>query len=275
MTNLLEVENVRRAFGGLVAVDGVSFKVSQGRIKGIIGPNGAGKTTLFNILSGLLRPETGRVVFKGRVLNGCRPFQIARAGLSRTFQNPSLFLQLSVLENVMVGRHGKTRRGFLACGLRLPGQAAEERSIREAALAQLEFVGLSHLAGLPAASLAFGQRRMVELARALASDPELLLLDEPASGLNTREKEDLSGLIRKCRERGVTVLLVEHDMSVVMGLSDDVLVLHHGAVIAEGAPAVVQNDQKVISVYLGGGLQTDMETPPLAESTGQRTCCSR
>jgi branched-chain amino acid transport system ATP-binding protein len=252
MTTLLEVENVRRAFGGLVAVNDVSFKVSQGQVKGIIGPNGAGKTTLFNILSGLINSEAGRIVFNGRPVNGSKPFEMARAGMSRTFQTPSLFLQLSVLENVMVGRHGRSRKGFIGCGLRLPGQGREERSIHAAALAQLEYVGLSHLAELPASSLAFGQRRMVELARALASEPALLLLDEPASGLNTKEKEDLGVLIRKCQERGVTILLVEHDMSMVMGLSDDILVLHNGAVIAEGAPAVVQNDERVVRVYLGG-----------------------
>jgi branched-chain amino acid transport system ATP-binding protein len=252
MTSLLEVENVRRAFGGLVAVDGVSFKVTRGQVKGIIGPNGAGKTTLFNILSGLIKPEAGRIVFNGRLLNGSKPFQIARAGMSRTFQTPSLFLQLSVLENVMVGRHVRSRKGFIGCGLRLPGQGTEERSIHAAALAQLEYVGLSHLAEFPASTLAFGQRRMVELARALAAEPALLLLDEPASGLNTKEKEDLAVLIRKCRDRGVTILLVEHDMSMVMGLSDDILVLHNGAVIAEGAPAAVQNDEKVVRVYLGG-----------------------
>jgi branched-chain amino acid transport system ATP-binding protein len=255
MKTLLEVENVQRSFGGLIAVDRVSFKVFQGQIKGIIGPNGAGKTTLFNILSGLLKPETGRVVFKGRVLNGCRPFQIARTGMSRTFQTPSLFLQLGVLENVMVGRHVRSHHGFLGCGLCLPGQGREERSIHAASLAQLEYVGLSHLADFPAATLAFGQRRMVELARALAGEPDLLLLDEPASGLNTKEKEDLAVLIRKCRDRGMTIILVEHDMSMVMGLSDDILVLHNGAVIAEGVPAAIQNDEKVIRVYLGEEFQ--------------------
>ncbi len=255
MRVLLEVENVRRSFGGLVAVDDVSFKVAAGQIKGVIGPNGAGKTTLFNMISGLLKPETGQITFKDRPITGLKPCRIASAGLSRTFQNPSLFLQMNVLENVMVGRHSRTRSDFLSCGLRWPGQLKEERAIREAALGQLEYVGLTHLAAFPAGALAFGQRRMVELARALATEPEMLLLDEPASGLNTKEKEDLGGLIRKIRNRGITVLLVEHDMSVVMGISDDILVLHNGVAIAEGAPAVVQNDQRVVRVYLGGEFQ--------------------
>lgn len=252
---LLEIENVRRSFGGLVAVDGVSFEVNAGQIKAIIGPNGAGKTTLFNIISGLLKPDAGRIRFKERAITGWKPYQIARAGISRTFQNPSLFLQMSVLENVMVGRHRRTRSGFLSCCLRLPGQRHEERAIRQAALAQLDGLGLAHLAGRPAGALAFGQRRRVELARALATEPELLLLDEPASGLNTKEKADLGNVIRGIRDRGITILLVEHDMTMVMELSDDILVLHNGTPIAEGAPAVIQNDQKVISVYLGGEFQ--------------------
>jgi branched-chain amino acid transport system ATP-binding protein len=176
---------------------------------------------------------------------------------------------MSVLENVMVGRHRRSGREFAACCLRLPGQPKEERSIREAALAQLDYVGLAHLAGFPAGGLSFGQRRMVELARALATDPELLLLDEPASGLNTREKENLGALIRRIRDRGVTVLLVEHDMTLVMDLSDDILVLHNGMIIAEGSPATIQSDPNVISTYLGGEFRPTEEVE-LALLTGER-----
>jgi len=252
---LLEVKNVRKSFGGMVAVDDVSFDVKQGQIKALIGPNGAGKTTLFNIISGLLPTETGQVLFKNKRTTGLKPFQIARAGISRTFQTPSLFLQMNVLENVMVGHHCRTSREFLSCCLRSPGQRREERAIGLAAIGQLDYVGLGALANASAGSLAFGQRRMVELARSLATQPELLLLDEPASGLNTRETDDLAKMILKIRDRGITVLLVEHDMSLVMDVSDEVLVLHNGRTICQGPPQQVQNDPNVISVYLGVGLE--------------------
>jgi branched-chain amino acid transport system ATP-binding protein len=249
---LLEARDLRKSFGGLVAVDNVSFNVSGGQIKALIGPNGAGKTTLFNVITGLLKPDRGRIVFKGREIQGSEPYQVARAGISRTFQNPSLFGRMTVLENVMVGCHGRGAAGFLRCALRPPSQRREERQIREAAGRELEFVGLETLGNAPALALTFGQRRMVELARALATGPELLLLDEPASGLNTREKRDLGELVSRIRSRGVTVVLVEHDISMVMRLSDEVLVLHNGAPIAEGPPAAIQNDPNVVRVYLGG-----------------------
>lgn len=248
---LLEVENVRRSFGGVVAVDRVSFTVAPGQIKAVIGPNGAGKTTLFNIISGLLKSETGSITFQGKRISAYKTYQIARAGMARTFQNPTLFLKMSVLENVMVGCHSRTRAEFAACALRSPLQIREERSICAAAMARLEYVGLAHLAKVSAGALPFGQRRMVELARSLATEPALLLLDEPASGLNTKETNDLGTLIRRIRADGVTVLLVEHDMSLVMDISDDILVLHNGTPIAEGPPSIIQNDPKVISIYLG------------------------
>ncbi|MEN6587365.1 MAG: ABC transporter ATP-binding protein, partial [Sulfuricella sp.] len=248
---LLDVQNVRRSFGGMVAVDNVSFSVANGQIKAVIGPNGAGKTTLFNIVSGILAAETGQVLFAEKRISGLKPYQIARAGVSRTFQNPSLFLQMNVLQNVMVGQHCRSRREFAACCFRLPGQRREERAIREAAMAELDYVGLAHMASLPAGSLAFGQRRMVELARSLATQPALLLLDEPASGLNTKETDDLSKMIVKIRDRGITILLVEHDMSLVMSISDEILVLHNGRRIGEGTPAEIQNDAEIISIYLG------------------------
>ncbi|MBN1675815.1 MAG: ABC transporter ATP-binding protein [Kiritimatiellae bacterium] len=251
---LLEVRNIRHCFGGLVALDRVSFNVQKGTTKAVIGPNGAGKTTLFNIISGAIRPDTGTVSFRGVDITGRKPHRIARVGLARTFQAPSLFLRMTALENVMVGRHCRTRAGFAPCALRLPRQGREERAIREKAMSHLERVGLAAAADIPVGSLSFGQRRMVELARALASEPQLLLLDEPAAGLNTKETDDLADLISRLLRDEITVLLVEHDMSLVMDISQDILVLHFGTPIAEGPPADVRNDERVVSVYLGGAL---------------------
>ncbi len=248
---LLEVEGLGKRFGGLVALDRVSFRVDEGRIKAIIGPNGAGKTTLFNLVSGIFPPTTGQIRYDGTITTGWRPYQIAALGVARTFQNVSLFLHMTVLENVMVGRHRRARHGLLSCAFRGPGQRGEERALRESARAQLDGVGLADRADVPAGALSFGQRRMVELARALATEPRLLLLDEPASGLNLKETDDLAVRIRRIRDRGVSVLLVEHDMSLVMDVSDDILALHFGTVIAEGPPARIQNDARVVAVYLG------------------------
>lgn len=250
---LLEINNIRQCFGGLVALDKVSFLVPKGSIKAVIGPNGAGKSTLFNLIAGVFRPTAGRIAFNGKPITGLKPYQISRLGISRTFQSPSLFLRMSALENVMVGRHGRTRSGFVASAIRLPSQRREEKALAESAREQLKQVGLESRADVPVGSLSFGQRRMVELARALATEPLLLLLDEPASGLNTRETEGLAALICRIRESGVTILLVEHDMSLVMDISDDILVLHYGTPIAEGAPLAVRNNPNVVAVYLGGG----------------------
>ena len=252
---MLRLENICRSFGGLVALDDVTFNVDPGHIKGVIGPNGAGKTTLFHVISGLLSPNGGEVILQDRAITGLRPYQIARRGISRTFQNLSLFSNMTVLENVMVGRHRCSSCGVLAAALRIPRQRKEERAMRTAAEAQLDRVGLAEVANLPVGSLSFGQRRMVELARALATEPKLLLLDEPASGLNTHETDDLGDLIRRIRDSGITVLIVEHDMSLVMDVCDDIVVLHFGKTISEGNPQTVRNNPNVIAVYLGGEFQ--------------------
>ena len=249
---LLDVENVRRRFGGLVALSQVSFQVEPRQIVAVIGPNGAGKTTLFNVITGSLRADEGAIRFRGESIGELPPHEIARRGMSRTFQKLSLFLRMSVIENVMVGRHCRTRAGLCSAALRTAGQREEERAIRASALACLDRVGLAACAEAPVGALSFGRRRMVELARALATEPQLLLLDEPASGLNTRETDDLAALIARIRAEGTAILLVEHDMSLVMDVSDHVLVLHYGTPIAAGPPATIRNDPKVVSVSLGG-----------------------
>ncbi len=248
---LLEIKDICHNFGGLVALDHVSFQVRAGQVKAVIGPNGAGKTTLFNIISGILPPRRGTILLEGRPISGRPPHQVARAGIGRTFQNVSLFLHMSVLENVMVGRHYRGRHDFLSALVRWPGQVREERALRARALECLEFIGLAARADQPVSALSFGQRRMVELARALAAEPRLLLLDEPASGLNTRESCDLAERIRQIRDRGVTVLLVEHNMSLVMDVADEIFVLHFGAPLAEGTADEIRNHPKVVAVYLG------------------------
>ncbi|MEW6751436.1 MAG: ABC transporter ATP-binding protein [Candidatus Latescibacterota bacterium] len=248
---LLEVRGLGKAFGGLRAVDDVSFDVRAGQVKAVIGPNGAGKTTLFNLIAGAIRPDAGTLHFDGRDTCGLPPHRVARLGLSRTYQTVRLFGHMSVLENVMVGRHARSRAGLLACMLRLPGCRQEEERIAARARELLGFLGIGDLAEAEATALSFGQQRTVELARALATEPRLLLLDEPAAGLNLHETARLAEVIGAVRDSGVTILIVEHDMGLVMSVSDEIVVLSSGRTIAEGEPRRIQVDPEVIRVYLG------------------------
>jgi branched-chain amino acid transport system ATP-binding protein len=258
---MLEVRDLHKSFGGLAAVNSVSFTVIPGEILALIGPNGAGKTTIFNLLSGTHRPDSGIMLFQGHTIDGLRPSQIAGQGLVRTFQNLQIFANMTVLENVMVGCHLHGRTGFLAAAVRWPGTAAEEAALREQALACLELVGLAGRAGDEATSLPFGQQRLVEIARALAARPKLLLLDEPAAGLTRVEAEALDVLICRIRQQGVTVFLVEHDMNLVMALADRVIVLQYGTKIAQGTPTEIQGNAAVIGAYLGAEWQLEAAQP--------------
>ncbi len=248
---LLEINNLNRYFGGLHAVNDVSFSVDEGMIKAIIGPNGAGKTTLFNLISGNLPPSGGTVLFKDEHIEGFQPYQIAVRGMSRTYQNIKLFHGMTALENVMLGRHVQSRAGFMAGMLNLPWTWHEERQIRQKAMEFLELFEISEFADIEVTNLSFGQQRAVEFARALATEPKLLLLDEPAAGLNIYETAEIGQLISRIRDRGITVLLVEHDMSLVMDISDEIVVLSFGEKIAEDLPAAIQQNEEVISIYLG------------------------
>jgi branched-chain amino acid transport system ATP-binding protein len=251
VTALLEVSGVSKRFGGVQAVKDVSFRVEKGTVKALIGPNGAGKTTLFNLVSGMAVPDAGAVRLRGEEIQGHPPHRIAALGLARTFQQIRLFGQMTALENVMVGRHVRSRAGFVAGMLHLPWTWREEREVERAARDALAFLGAGELADLEASSLSYGQQRAVELARALAAEPELLLLDEPAAGLNMRETVELAKLVGRIRDRGVTVLVVEHDMGLVMNVSDEVVVLSYGEKIADADPRAVQRHPEVVRVYLG------------------------
>lgn len=250
---VLEAQALTRRFGGLCAVDAVSFTVQPGEIFGLIGPNGAGKTTLFNLITGLIPPSSGQLLYRGEVISKRKPYQIAAKGIARTFQNIRLFGELSALENVMIAQHIHTKSGVLTGVFGLPPAPAEEQKTQQCALELLELVGLSDRATEKACNFPYGDQRRLEIARALALEPQVLLLDEPAAGMNPSEKHQLSEFIRKIRDSfNLTVLLIEHHVPLVMGLCDRIAVLNFGKLIALGDPATVKSDPAVIEAYLGG-----------------------
>jgi len=249
--SLLSLEHVRKTFGGLTAVNDVSFQVSENAIVGLIGPNGAGKTTVFNLITGNYRADHGSIAFAGKSIGGQRPWQIVQAGIARTFQNIRLFQRMSLLENVLAGCHCRMRAGVFSAMLRLPGQRREERQAVENAMRELAFVGLDREFANEAGNLSYGNQRLLEIARALATQPRFLILDEPAGGMNDQETAALTQLIGAIQRRGITVLLIEHDMNLVMNICEQLIVLEYGAKIAEGAPEAIKRDARVIQAYLG------------------------
>ena len=248
---IMEVDRVRKAFGGVLALDDVSLRVREGQILALIGPNGAGKTTLLNIIAGTLTPSRGQVRFRNKRLNGRPPYERVRLGIARTFQEALIFKQMSALENIMVGCHIQGQSNLADASLRLPRARREEEDIYLDALRFLNLVGLGAKANQDAESLPFGQQRLLAIARALAGEPTIILLDEPAAGLNRLEKDALVDLIRRMQQMGLTIVLVEHDMSVVMRLADWIVVLDHGQRLAQGIPAQIRRNKAVISAYLG------------------------
>jgi len=262
MAPRLEVDDLYKEFSGLLAIANLSFAVGSGLIKSVIGPNGAGKTTLFKMITGIVDPTRGDIRFNGQSTRGLKPHQISALGVSSTFQTVELFGEMTVLENVMVGRHVRTRSELFAAGFRLRKMQHEEQQIREAALEYLEFAGLVEKKDMKADNLSLGEQKLLEIARALATEPQLLLLDEPAGGLNDRETEHLSERICAIRNRGTTVLLVEHDMNLVMNISDEIVVINYGQKIAEGPPHAVKDNQDVVDAYLGEAIDySDLRRP--------------
>jgi branched-chain amino acid transport system ATP-binding protein len=248
---MLELKGITQIFGGVTALNDVSFFIHADQVTGVIGPNGAGKTTLFNIVTGIYQQTSGQVIFEGSDISGIPVERLAAKGMVRTFQNIELFGQMTVLENVMVGLHSKSKSGLFACSFKAPWAIKEERRIREEAHEWLRFTGIDQLADVQASNLPFGKGRMLEIARAMACKPRLILMDEPAAGLNSQETVGLAELIRKIRDLGVTVVLVEHDMELVMDICDRIVVLNLGQKLAEGTPREIQDNHEVIAAYLG------------------------